>query len=88
MNLYLTRKVPIQWTVTIKFLLMANISEHPNIPATTHLGVPNLCINNSRGLENRYTICEKDILTRPNLIGSGECGERNWTIVDSLVTIM
>ena len=25
---------------------MANISEHPDIPDTTHLGSPNLCINN------------------------------------------
>ena len=37
-------------------LIMANISGHPDIPETKHLGPPNLCINNSRSLANRYTI--------------------------------
>ena len=40
----------------MKFHLMAKISEHPDIPATTHLGLYNICINNSRGLPNRYAI--------------------------------
>ena len=46
------RKVPVLRTVTMKFLLMAKISENPDIPVTTHLRLPNLCINNS----NRYDI--------------------------------
>ena len=45
----------------MKFHLMAKISEHPDNPATTHLGHPNICINNSRGLANRYAIDKRDI---------------------------
>ena len=40
----------------MKFLLKAKISDHPGIPATAHLGLPNLCIDNSRGMANRYAI--------------------------------
>ena len=36
------------------------ISEHPDIYATTHLGPPNLYINNSRSLANRYGIDKED----------------------------
>ena len=32
------------------------ISEHTDIPATTHLGLPNICINSSKSLANIYEI--------------------------------
>ena len=32
------------------------ISEHTDIPATTDLGLPNLCMNSSESLANRYEI--------------------------------
>ena len=51
-----TRKVPVLRTVTTKFLFKSKISGHPDILATTHLGLPNLWINNSRGLVNIYAI--------------------------------
>ena len=53
-----TRKVPVLRTVTTKFLFTSNlkISGHPDILAATHLGLPNLWINNSRGLVNIYAI--------------------------------
>ena len=55
MHIYkLTRKVPVLRTETMKYLITTDISEHPDISDTTHLGSPNLCINNSR--RNRYTI--------------------------------
>ena len=51
-----TRKVPVLRTVTTKFLFTSKISGHPDILATTHLGLPNLWINNSRALVNIYAI--------------------------------
>ena len=38
-----TRKVPVLRTETMKYLITTDISEHPDISDTTHLGSPNLC---------------------------------------------
>ena len=61
MNLYLTsieRSADGNHEISIND---KKISKHPEIPATTHLGLPNLCINNSRSLANIYTIDRYDI---------------------------
>ena len=51
-----TRKVPVLRTVATKFPFTSKISGHPDILATTHLGLPYLWINNARGLVNIYAI--------------------------------
>ena len=35
--IYILEKVPVLRTETLKCLIMVNISEHPDIPDTTHL---------------------------------------------------
>ena len=45
----------------LAFISMTKISEHPDIPATTHLGLPNLCIDSSESLANIYEIDKSDI---------------------------
>ena len=62
MNLYLlvTRKVPPVGTVTMELRSIANVSEQPDIPATTHIWLPHLCFNNSRSLKYIYTVDNKD----------------------------
>ena len=40
---------------------MKIILEHTDIPATTHLGLPNLCINSSGSSANRYEIDKGDV---------------------------
>ena len=49
----------------LAILLRKKISEHPDIPATTHLGPSNLCINSSESLTNRYEIDKED--TKPTV---------------------
>ena len=52
--IYILEKYPVLRTETMKYLITTDISEHPDVSDTTHLGSPNLCINNSR--RNKYTI--------------------------------
>ena len=40
----------------LAIILMKKILEHTDNPATTHLGLPNLCINSSESSANRYEI--------------------------------
>ena len=45
----------------LAILLMKKILEHSDIPATTHLGLPNICINSSEISANRYEIDKLDV---------------------------
>ena len=50
------RRLPVAKDRAMLVLIMANISGHPDITHIKQLGPPNICINNSGGLANRYTI--------------------------------
>ena len=45
----------------LAILLMKKIFEHSDIPAATHLRLPNLCIDSSGNSANRYEIDKRDV---------------------------